>query len=534
MPPLHKNVPACDDVTRADDPAGPPFVVEAEQRLSRSKLWSLTRRYYDQAGIEAWRGATVPCYVTNNPHLAHAYAQVFLGFLRDLRASAEAPAEPVTIVEIGAGSGRFAYLFLRALTDLLRRSPLAGARFRYVMTDFAEANVRFFQAHASLRPFVEQGLLDFALFDAERDHEIRLLHAGVTLAPGSLASPLVVVANYVFDTLRQDAFSFADGALRACAVTLTSEEPIADLDDPAILGKVSPVYSFRPAPLDFYDEPGLNAILRGYVARSEGATVLFPFAAIRAVDRLAALASGRMLLLSADYDHLHEAADPEAAPRMLVHGSLSMPVNYHAIAEHVRARGGRVLAPTHQHAHLAISAFLLGAASGHEETQLAFEEAVERASPDDIFALRREILDGKDRLGLGQALSLIRWSRYDPYVLRDCLPTLWAHVHSASTVVVPDVVHAVSRAWDAYYPIGEALDLAFELGLLLHAYGASREAIALFEASIRLYGDDPRARWNIGLCHYALGDLPLAFACFGEAGRRWPEWRPAGALQVKT
>src|SRR5690242_11625574 len=107
---------------------GPLFEVETRQRLSRSILWKLQRSYFHRAGIEAWRGAAVPHYVTNNPALAHAYAEVFLGFLRDARAELD-PAEPVTIVELGAGSGRFAYLFLKAFTDLLRRSPLAGIRF---------------------------------------------------------------------------------------------------------------------------------------------------------------------------------------------------------------------------------------------------------------------------------------------------------------------------------------------------------------------------------------------------------------------
>ena len=61
----------------------------------------------------------------------------------------------VTIVELGAGSGRFAYLFLKALTELLAVSG-GDVRFRYVMTDFTETELRFWRGHSSLRPFVER------------------------------------------------------------------------------------------------------------------------------------------------------------------------------------------------------------------------------------------------------------------------------------------------------------------------------------------------------------------------------------------
>ncbi|WP_437574853.1 hypothetical protein [Sorangium sp. So ce887] len=128
-------------------------------------------------GIDAWRATTVPHCVTNNPALAHAYAEVVLGSLRDGQAGSPAldRREPVTIVELGAGNGRFAYLFLKAFTAMHRRSAVRDVRFRYVMTDVTETNVRYWRAHAKLRPFVEQGVLDSALLDVEEGRELRLL-----------------------------------------------------------------------------------------------------------------------------------------------------------------------------------------------------------------------------------------------------------------------------------------------------------------------------------------------------------------------
>lgn len=76
-------------------------------RLSASPLWPLQRRFFERAGPAAWADDTVPHYVTNNAGLAAAYAEVLLGWLRD--AGPLDGGQPLTVVEIGAGSGRFAF-----------------------------------------------------------------------------------------------------------------------------------------------------------------------------------------------------------------------------------------------------------------------------------------------------------------------------------------------------------------------------------------------------------------------------------------
>ena len=59
-----------------------PTVVDPAQPLSRSFLWRLQRNFFDRAGVEAWTAGIVPHYITSNPWIADAYAQVVLGWLR--------------------------------------------------------------------------------------------------------------------------------------------------------------------------------------------------------------------------------------------------------------------------------------------------------------------------------------------------------------------------------------------------------------------------------------------------------------------
>ena len=59
------------------------FPLEAACRLSRSVLWRLQRRFFEQRGIAAWSEGVVPHHVTSNPGLARAYgpAGLFLGLV---------------------------------------------------------------------------------------------------------------------------------------------------------------------------------------------------------------------------------------------------------------------------------------------------------------------------------------------------------------------------------------------------------------------------------------------------------------------
>lgn len=47
----------------------------------------------------------------------------------------------------------------------------------YVMTDIAKKSFNFWSKHEALKPFVEAGNLDWAVFDHHHDQRIRLMNA---------------------------------------------------------------------------------------------------------------------------------------------------------------------------------------------------------------------------------------------------------------------------------------------------------------------------------------------------------------------
>ncbi len=231
------------------------FTLEENQRFSRSMLWRLQRSFFERQGIGAWRDGTVPHYITSNAFIARAYAQVAFGFLRDCAAGAgrlalAAHDRPVYIVELGAGSGRFAYHFLKKFGELWGGSVLKDVPVTYVMTDFGEETLRFWRAHPQLRPLVESGRLDFARFDAAQPAGLALEHAGTTLAPGTVENPLIVLANYFFDSIPQDVFRVTGGQVYESLVSVLSEHEELDLEDPDLLTRVELVYVQQQAAAD--------------------------------------------------------------------------------------------------------------------------------------------------------------------------------------------------------------------------------------------------------------------------------------------
>jgi tetratricopeptide (TPR) repeat protein len=526
-----ENVPSEDSV----------YTLEQGKRLSESLLWRLQRNFFDAQGIQAWATGLVPHYITSNGWIADAYAKVVLGWLRDCMGSAREPdsfppldlRHPVYIVELGCGSGRFGFHFFNRLLDLLNRSSLSHVPVRYVLTDFTEKNLDPLRNHPVLQPWIEAGILDFARFDAAEPEEIRLERSGVVLSPATLRNPLVVIANYVFDGIPQDAFAARGGQLFEMLATLTVPDEEEDLDDPTILQRVEVTWEERPAPEGYYGDPELDAILLEYAERLKDSTLLFPFAAIRCLRHLAKLADGRLLLLSGDKGYCREELiDGRGEPGLTLHGSFSMMVDYHAVGRWFVHQGGELLCSSHLQSSLCGVAGLLGMPpGGRVETRLAFDEAIERRGPDDFFDLKVSLGKPYDDLTLEHLLGWLRISGWDANILLGAWPTMMRHAGSASGVFRLEIYRVVHEVWDHYFPIREAQDLAFHLGVLLCEIECHGDALPFFHESVAVYGPNPATVFNIGLCLFHLGDLEEARKQVDQALEGAPDFEPAIELR---
>ena len=522
-----------------------PVILEEGKPLSQSILWKLQRNFFEGQGIEAWRQGTVPHYITSNPFIANAYAKLVFGFIRDCRSVTTKSAnevfapldlsQPIYIVELGSGSGRFAYHFLKKFLGFYRSSVLKDTSFKYVMTDFSERNLEFWRRHQSLQPFVEEAVLDFALFDGERDEELKLADSGNVLAPGTVKNPMVVIANYFFDSIPQDAFFFQGGQLQEGLVTVSSYRKEPDLHDPEIFSRLDISYNRNSVEPDYYKNLDWNEILEYYKKRLDDTAFLFPCAALQCIDNFRQISGGRLLLVSGDKGYIREedllgCGEPEITR----HGSFSMMVNYHAMGKYVQKQGGYPLHPPHRHAHLNISAFLLGSHPGdYRETRIAYREAIENCGPDDFYALKKAIEHGYESWTLEQLLAYSRLSGFDAKITLACYPALMDRIEHASVSEKQELYRVIQKVWEVYYPLAEDQDVPSHLGVILYEMGYYAEALDLFTRSVELYGPDATISYSMSLCHYGLKHMDAALECINEALALDHDLEEARTMRIK-
>jgi len=486
--------------------------LEGRRRLGESAIWELQKMYFAQRGVEAWRQGEVPHYVTSNPTIANSYAEIVLGFRRDRQKLASCP-EPLTIVELGAGSGRFAFHFLRRLEALCREADVPPTAFRYVLTDAAEANLAFWRSHPNFEAYFADGRLETALFDMTSPGPLAL-QSGGTIGAGSLAQPAVVVANYAFDSIPQDLFHFKNGRAADCLVSLDLDGDADALDAAEMLAKLEVHYEDQPLIAPPYPEPALAAVFETYRRTLKDAHVLFPAAGMRCLDALTALSPEGALILSADKGNHRLAALEGAPPPGLVrHGSVSMSVNYHAFAEYCAAKGGLARVPDDRHGSINIVALtMLAGAETHVETQHAYRRTVQEFGPDHFYSITKHVRETIPAMSAEDLLAYLRLSRYDSHQFGRFLPRLTELAPEMDSGLRAEVAAAIEKVWEMYYPLGEDLDLANKIGGLLYAIDDYAGALSYFERSMAIYGPDTGTLYNIGACLHCLGDDASAAA----------------------
>lgn len=270
-------------------------IVEPPVRLSQSSIWGLEREYYVRRGIQAWASGDVPHSGTNNPPQARADAQVFEGLLADAAGGAFGPFEPdepAYVIELGAGSGAFAFHFLRALEP-----DVLAARPHYVLTDLAGSNFEYWKTHPKLAPLVAEGSLEMAQLDATAAASVRLEPSGTVLAAGQQANPILFVANYFFDVLPQDLYVVEDGVLYEEAVALALPDGLVDLDDEELFAKLFMPTLRRPVRPHHYGDAALDAALAEVAAQRPDGPFLFPSTALLVLEGLHRLTGGRLAVV---------------------------------------------------------------------------------------------------------------------------------------------------------------------------------------------------------------------------------------------
>ena len=514
-------------------------VLETDVPLSQSVIWRLQEDFYARRGLKAWTEDMVPSYITNNPFIAEIYAEIVAGYLEDCMKQAQKDLRPLSsenplrILELGAGTGKFSCLFLRKITAWLQARKIAPQIIRYYLADCSESLIAEWRANRYLAEFAAAGILEFKLVRAEGRTEAEPLSSDTK-------GPLVVIANYVFDSLPQDAFIIANGNISEALITITSSASKREEETSSIKPLSSLQLSFKNIPVtpDRYEDKSWTAILEHYRMSLPEATILFPSAAFSLLQQLSHSCDGRMLVLAADkgFTREDELAFSQGPPSMEFHGGghcFSQQVNFDAFARYFWGLGGEALLPQKHFSSLSICAFLQHrAAEEFSAMRQAYEQAVIGFGPDDLFAMMSWLNAHLEEISIVQALAILRLTHWDTTAFLRLFPIIARQLHSVAAER-HDLCHAVLSTWANRYPVtpGENI-LAFNCGVILLELRYFAYALGMFKTSEQDFGRSATTSFNLGLCALGLDRAAEALNYMIDACNQDPAFEAARSSRL--
>ena len=525
-------------------------VLESDVSFSQSVIWRLQREFYAQRGLKAWTEDLVPSYITNNPFIAEIYAQMVFGYLTDCMKGPQTGSRPLSaenplrILELGAGTGKFSYLFLRKITVLLRDKKIAPQALRYCMSDCSESLLAEWLASRYLAEFASAGILEFKLIRAEGEgNAFSAPKAKADASATEMNGPLVVIANYVFDSLPQDAFIIANEQISEVLVSTTeaagSRASGASGDSSGALNRLQ--LSFKNVSLspDRYADKSWNGILERYRTHAPAATILFPSAALGLLQQLRNSSDGRMLVLAADKGFVREEhlALSQGPPALEFHASghcFSQQVNFDAFARYFWADGGEAFLPEKHFSSLSICAFIAHRpGDDFPAIRAAYQQSQSTFGPDDLFALMSWLNAHLEEVSIVQALALLRLTRWDTTAFLRLFPVIARQLRTAATER-NNLLQAVRNIWGNHYPVTATENvLAFQCGAVLLELRFFADALGMFRASERQLGRTAATSYNLGLCALGLGNSAEALNYMVEACKLDPGFEPARNSRLK-
>lgn len=529
---------------------GGPRVLQGARPLSKSVIWEVARDFFERLGVDAFAQGSVPFMLTSGPILARRYAQVIEGFVADCLAGRQGPIDPdqpLYIVEIGAGTGRLAFMIMRHLAE----AAIAPMRVVYVLTDMAAANVEFWGQRKELQQFVDQGRMDFGVYEAGSDSPIHLEHAGIDLVPGSVANPMMGISNYLFCAMPQDLYSVLGDELREEHVAILTHDPDLDTSTPDFFRKIMFATAHAPVKPDRYDGGRLDRVLRAAGASYAGGKERFAFGPliIRALDSLLELSSNRICILigeramqsfaEVDDDEPGAATtaySPGALLAMGIHGSsVSVPVDAEVIRIAAEDAGAEFLVQTAESPQILVSAILAGDAGGPgSAARTNFERAFDETAVDDLVVTVKAATMAVNIGVVDSIFAAIRTSSYDPYTLVRLYPALEALLPEATDVQKNELERIGARVYELSYPLEEVSDLAFGIGSLLGIAGRFEAALEFYAKSRSDRGPRPQVSYDAALCLLQLDRTEHALALLDEAIALDPDYEAAKVIRERV
>lgn len=495
--------------------------------FSKCQLWQKQKKFYHKEGINAWQNK-IPFYATSNPYIGHSYAQLAISFIQDvLNQQSSKINQPFYIIELGAGSGAFSYYMLKELLELQTNLNLAHVKIVYVMTDFIKANLNFWQKHPQLREYINKGCLDFAFFDCEKTDKIKLLLSGQCIEQNSLQNPVILLANYLFDSLRQDVFRVQNCKLE---IGLIKRSPnIVDVikdNTSVLLETIDPKFHYSGITLPYYQDKEIDAVLKQYCHIDATSCFIFPIGSLTCLNKWRQISRNNMLLIVTDKGYGKSMTlFRNYKPELVVHDkAFSVLVNFHAIGQYFQAHKGDCYLQNTQQG-ITSAAFTFGYKFDNlPKTKQAAINYLDNFSVGNLFNIYTHIEQVRNTCSLEILVAYLNCTRWDNRIFDLCLSTILHRIaQNSDPLNINNFTAIVENIANNFYYLPGACNTLFNIGILLYNLSQYHLALNYYQRSITYFGKSDIVLYNMALCHYNLKEYELASTLFQEALMYNPE-----------
>lgn len=502
-----------------------------KQRLSQTTLWDQQARAYKSLGIDAWTQRGVPSYLSSNPFIAKRYAQIAFGYVVEAVAAKRIQrAHPVFLFELGAGTGRFSYLFLKYFLHLIGESPFKDLTIRYVMTDLSQELIANWKKHPYFQRLVQSGILDFAQLDLSRPSAFRLQNSNETIKAGFCRNSSVVIANYLFGYLASDLFAVRKGALVEGLVTLNTKG-VTSAKAPQV-EDLQCKTRYRKLPANaYYPDKHWNDALHATASELPDTPFTLPIGAYCALDFFRSVSKEGYCFLAADRGAVTPQQIVDLQGVSVSRNALcAVAINCRALVHYFKQRGE--MACTTRQPHPTFVVMVAAAGSSIENgamTQRAFSNYISDFEPADYWELVNQLERRDEPAQLEEIALLLKLGDWDSTNFHAFYDLIRGQLKAAPASAKKRWSEIVDGVFDNFFPISaHEANLIVNMGVLHFELGNTAKALLYFQQAYSLGGEPARIFFNIGLCHKALGDPRAAEICLTKAGDLDAQFAPQG------
>lgn len=505
--------------------------------FSRSKLWPLLSELYAKEALEAWQGVGVPFYLTSTPFYAKRMAKIAFSYLLENYQAGDASHEPWNIIEIGAGAGRFAYLFLQFFDELFTayfRDVSKPPSWRYLMLDICEPVTQFWQSHPCLRPYFEKGVLDLSCFNLDSDDQV-LLHSGTSISANHpLSCSTVVLAGYLLDTLKAEAYVLSHGRVLPMSFEVTV--PLQAIKEGTVATLAAMQYSFEPidelSPHALQAYEHANCILQEYASLlEEGTQFTISTGGLACISLLKTWCPEGFALITSDQG-FSDIFTLREHPKIELgrHGSVSCPVNYHALAKLLELQGNKAITGRYSSHKFVTLIALIGKAQKAKATAQLAQDTLNEFDNENYWRLFDQLKELKS--SLSACYAIIKLGEWDPVNFFHLYEFILNHVEDFSGYERYKWLQLIENVFYRFYPIASGdISLLSNLAVMLSKLGAWELAVKVWSLCEQLDSQRADVHFNLGIGYCKLGDTNFAMQHLIIAQKLNPQFNIDGIFE---